>query len=103
MNNDFMWYKKQRLAEQLKFFGAKKTKFISCYAKKPRVRIYAEKPLSISLRDITLQQGNGLLAAQQVGLAQYQAQAATNHARNAYAGLGGIGMAGAALTGLLTR
>lgn len=33
------WYKKKRLQEQLKFFGAKKTRFISCYAKKPRVRV----------------------------------------------------------------
>ncbi|HHZ69296.1 MAG TPA: hypothetical protein EYN54_03225 [Methylococcaceae bacterium] len=32
-------WEKERLTEQLKFFGAKKTKFISCYAKKPRVRI----------------------------------------------------------------
>ena len=34
MNN---WHKKKRLTEQLKFFGAKKLKFISCYAKKPRI------------------------------------------------------------------
>ncbi len=36
MNN---WHDKKRLAEQLKFFGAKKQKFISCYAKKPRILI----------------------------------------------------------------
>ena len=30
-------WKKGRLAEQLKFFGAKKLRFISCYAKKPRI------------------------------------------------------------------
>lgn len=30
-------WKKERLAEQLKFFGAKKTEFISVYAKKPRI------------------------------------------------------------------
>lgn len=30
-------WEKERLAEQLKFFGAKKTKFISVYAKKPRI------------------------------------------------------------------
>ena len=31
--------KNKRLQEQLKFFGASKTGFISCYAKKPRVRV----------------------------------------------------------------
>jgi len=30
-------WQKERLAEQLKFFGAKKTKFISVYARKPRI------------------------------------------------------------------
>lgn len=33
------WYRKKRLEEQLKFFGAKKTRFISCYAKKPRIKM----------------------------------------------------------------
>lgn len=37
--SDFDWKRKERLQEQLKFFGAKKTRFISCYAKKPRVRV----------------------------------------------------------------
>jgi hypothetical protein len=32
-------WEKERLTEQLKFFGAKKTRFISCYAKKPRILI----------------------------------------------------------------
>ena len=32
-------WEKERLTEQLKLFGAKKTKFISVYAKKPRVRM----------------------------------------------------------------
>jgi len=30
-------WQKERLTEQLKFFGAKKTKFISVYARKPRI------------------------------------------------------------------
>lgn len=30
-------WQKKRLADQLKFFGAKKTKFISVYARKPRI------------------------------------------------------------------
>ena len=33
----FQWKNKQSLAEQLKFFGAKKQGFISVYAKKPRI------------------------------------------------------------------
>ena len=33
----FQWKNKQSLAEQLKFFGAKKQGFISAYAKKPRI------------------------------------------------------------------
>jgi len=36
---DFDWKRKERLQEQLKFFGASKTRFISCYAKKPKIRI----------------------------------------------------------------
>lgn len=36
---DWQWKKKDALAEQLKFFGAKKQKFISVYAKKPRILI----------------------------------------------------------------
>lgn len=40
MNNS-RW-NKERLLEQLKFFGAKKQKFISCYAKKPRVLCKAQ-------------------------------------------------------------
>jgi len=35
----FTWEKKNRLSEQLKFFNATKKRFISCYAKKPRIRI----------------------------------------------------------------
>ena len=38
---DFLWYKKERLNEQLKFFGAKR--FRSVYAKKPRIRITSEQ------------------------------------------------------------
>ena len=42
---EFKWYQQKRLNEQLKFFGAKKKGFISCYAKqvKPRIRVKVEK------------------------------------------------------------
>ena len=39
------WYEKERLNEQLKFFDAKKTKFISIYAKKPRILMKEQKIL----------------------------------------------------------
>lgn len=35
--SNWRWKRKALLAEQLKFFGAKKQKFISVYAKKPRI------------------------------------------------------------------
>lgn len=35
----FDWNKKKMLAEQLRFFGAKKQSFISCYARKPRILV----------------------------------------------------------------
>lgn len=39
MNN---WYEKKRLADQLKFFNYKPKRFISCYAKKPRISMKVE-------------------------------------------------------------
>lgn len=41
---DFLKYKKQRLKEQLEFFAAKKTKFVSVYAKKPKILIKPDPP-----------------------------------------------------------
>ena len=41
-------WKKERLAEQLKFFGAKKTEFISVYAKKPRILCKAKAKQLVS-------------------------------------------------------
>jgi hypothetical protein len=35
----WQWKKKEALAEQLKFFGAKKQRFISVYASKPRILV----------------------------------------------------------------
>lgn len=39
-------WEKERLTEQLKFFGSKKTKFISCYARKPRI-LLVNKPKEV--------------------------------------------------------
>ncbi len=58
-------WQKERLTEQLKFFGAKKTKFISCYAKKPRIvcRVKLDLPnVDASARD------NGNYAREQLSL-----------------------------------
>lgn len=41
-------WRKERLAEQLKFFGAKKTEFISVYAKKPRILCKAKAKQLVS-------------------------------------------------------
>ena len=51
---NFQWKNKQSLAEQLKFFGAKKQGFISVYAKKPRVlcKVKSVKDNDISIGDI---------------------------------------------------
>lgn len=76
----FEWHKKSKLAEQLKFFGAKKQGFISVYAKKPRIRVKAkvDRPLGDVLRDISLKQGREQLdlmrieQARQLGLGGMQ-------------------------------
>ena len=46
-------WQKERLAEQLKFFGAKKKRFISCYAKKPRILCKVKVKRTISKDNIT--------------------------------------------------
>ena len=55
--SDFVWHKKEALQEQLKFFGAKKQKFISVYARKPRVRVEVK-----SSTDDSCNTGNNLAA-----------------------------------------
>ena len=51
--NDWQWKKRQLLVSQLEFFGCKKIKFISEYAKKPRVCIKEKAPKAVS-NDCTL-------------------------------------------------
>ena len=46
--NDWQWKKRAELSKQLKFFKAKKQKFISCYAGKPRIRMSIEFKQSAS-------------------------------------------------------
>jgi len=53
------WYEKKRLSEQLSFFNSKKKGFISCYAKKPRIRISTVKS------NVPLNNNNTLIALRQ--------------------------------------
>lgn len=50
----FEWYKKQRLNEQVKFFGGDQKRFISCYAKYIKPRIKIKLAHLVSPRDKTL-------------------------------------------------
>lgn len=45
----FLWKKKTALAEQLRFFGAKKQKFISVYARKPRIRVKVKRGYKVDI------------------------------------------------------
>lgn len=87
----FLWKKKERLNEQLNFFNAKKKRFVSVYASKPRIRIkvvaeYDSKMLVLGLSGTLgcqatddavsyLKNQSGLAQAQDLrlsGLAQHQ-------------------------------
>ena len=78
---DFNWKRKSRLQEQLRFFGASKTRFISCYAKKPRIKV------KLPSNDIKCTDSNR-------DYLMTQAQSALGS--NAYMMGGGLGMGGAA-------
>ncbi len=56
--SEFTWHKKEALQEQLKFFGAKKQKFISVYAKKPRIRVEVKERESKSVNDDLIRLNN---------------------------------------------
>lgn len=101
MNN---WFEKKRLSEQLKFFGAKKTKFVSCYASKPRISMKEDRyrfdlrPFDNATREALRnrrhaehqqaynQQVLGVLGNQQSGLGQ--------SSMGLYGGLGGASLSG---------
>jgi len=95
--NDWQWKKKERLAEQLKFFNHKPKRFISCYSKtKPRISM-KEKRYKIDLRTNTLSdlyqdQLNRGIQCSSLG---YQQMAAMGMAQSQYhglnAGLSGLG------------
>lgn len=108
-------WEKERLAEQLKFFGAKKTKFISVYAKKPRIvckvkvkssalsdaiqaRHYGNRQIA-ALYQSQLQGGafafNQMMSAQQATqqAAQQAVRGSIGYA-NGYMGLSGLGQFG---------
>ena len=100
MNKD--WFKKKRLSEQLKFFGAKKTKFISCYAKKPRVRVSVKCDRAAILRSRGELLYGGAIRQAELAAMQHQALAAECSRQNQLAAqrymqnntpfLGGLGL-----------
>ena len=109
MNN----WEKERLAEQLKFFGAKKTKFISVYAKKPRIVCKAKvtsTPMQYGseryLGNLYQDQLNRGVQNSQFGFLQMSAardahlQAMSQTANLGLSGLMGIGQAAKGVGGL---
>jgi len=98
----FNWEKRNRLDEQLKFFNATKKRFISCYAKKPRVKVYSD---GVKRFKIDLNPRYGIRSTQQAihiqqhavaaSLANLAAQRNTNAANMQFLGmLGGTGCSG---------
>ena len=80
-------WQKERLADQLKFFGAKKTKFISMYARKPRVLMSNTKkatyaPLSLGRQQAMAAQA--LADARSMALYQQQTQLDIQNSSNAF-------------------
>ena len=63
--------KKSRLYSQLKFFGAKKQKFISVYAKKPRIRVEVKNRESKD--DCLTRRNNANLSSMMAEYAQLEA------------------------------
>ncbi len=66
---DWRWKKKEAIKEQCSFFGYKPKRFISVYAKKPRILVKAKsKPVidyNNSNRDYLMRQGNSALLSNQ--------------------------------------
>ena len=111
--DNWVWIKKERLSEQLQFFKAKKTKFISVYAKKPRILInqstpkmrgYNKSPDALeALYQSQMMRGiqNSALGCVQMSAAG-QAQAAGQAAsQNCLLSFGGAGLSGLGLQGLI--
>jgi hypothetical protein len=106
-------WSKERLAEQLKFFGAKKIGFISCYAKKPRILMVNTKKIEykvnasevarqshiLSLYQNQLDRGlqNSHIGYMQMAVAQRQQQ------MGLMGGLVGMGLAQVQFGGIMAR
>jgi hypothetical protein len=70
-------WQKERLQKQLEFFGAKKQKFISSYAKKPRIRMPSTKAADDMLLSIGRKQAiarQAVTNARSMALYQQQTQ-----------------------------
>ncbi len=103
MKPNFKKIKAEKLQEQLKFFGAKKTRFISCYAKKPRVRVTLKTEPHMQCndnnRDYLLEVANDHLRRGTLGSNNYYNQSALGGASD-FANLSGLGQASAASSAL---
>ncbi len=100
--NDWQWKKKESLSEQLKFFGAKKQKFISVYAKKPRIRVEVKtKPDESNVTYIDYNDSrSAYIDMQMEALRQHQESLGMRGVANTAAvGLGALGYA-SALSGM---
>jgi len=86
--NNWQWKKKERLVEQLKFFNYKPKRFISCYAKKPRISMKEDR-YKIDLRI------DPLIALYQDQLNRGMQNSTLGYTQMATAGgLGGLGLGG---------
>jgi len=88
----FEWHKKERLNEQVKFFGGTQKKFISCYAKqvKPRIKVKLKSIKESNVYNVTYEQSMADYMAREAleqsrQLANLQAQAGSQLAGSNYA------------------
>ena len=94
-NNGLPINPKDRLNEQLRFFGAKPSRYVSVYAKKPRVRVKTDKdsPFALMRKEVYLNSLKRGLSVRQ-SHAQYDALiAARETQRQALGEVGMVGMA----------
>jgi hypothetical protein len=95
----FEWKARVELLKQLKFFKAKRQKFISCYAGKPRIRISAAVKVargSVDMRSrydamVALHQDQLNMGMSRTSIGYQQMNAAQNAASQFSGGSGGSG------------
>jgi len=91
------WFDKKRLAEQLKFFGASKQGFISCYAKKPRIKVAIKStanPSKVVTDEYLRALCQNQIATAQAGIGQAVMGNQLAGVGNRYTLFGGLGLGG---------